>query len=319
MDTGYLIWIGNFHSNSQNCRLTTNPHQGEEKIVNAPCSNYNQLQVNTFWKPNKQTNKLEKRKKKKRLHWAGKWNKLKKVPTSESITYSTRLPPFFLSSSFFCFHSFFMNTDESSWPQKRKKGAWWTSSNIGFLLLLLSLLVPLWAAASSQLLFEREQNVAFCNTPVGDDPSWPPSHPSPRRFSDGGTLLAFTQLLPLVNASPKGPPIELPQDIAIWLLCFWTSSPSFLLTPKFIWIGSSSLDSLSGDWASFSCVGEDDDEEKSDIGIDMESCVQSDLNSSGQVMTERLDWSLGQSSKNCRSGCWSWSWVSWSLKIRKES
>lgn len=25
--------------------------------------------------------------------------------------------------------------------------------------------------AFSQLLFDREQNVAFCNTPVGDDPS----------------------------------------------------------------------------------------------------------------------------------------------------
>ncbi len=64
-------------------------------------------------------------------------------------------------------------------------------------------------------------------------------------------------------------------------------------------------------------MGEDEDDEKSEaIGIDMESWVQSDLSSSGQEMTDRFDWSFGQSSINWRSGFWSW--VSWSLKSRKE-
>ena len=63
------------------------------------------------------------------------------------------------------------------------------------------------------------------------------------------------------------------------------------LTLKPICTGSNSQDKLNGERASFSCVGEDDDDEKSDaaIGIDMESWVQSDFNSSGQLMTEQLD------------------------------
>lgn len=130
-------------------------------------------------------------------------------------------------------------------------------------------------------------------------------------------LQAPMLLAEVVKTSPRGPPIDDPQEMGIQLVCFWVGALRSLLTPKPIWTGSSSRDSLSGEKASFSCVGEDEDDEKSEelIGIDIESWVQSDFSSSGQAMSERFDWSLGQSSMNWRNGCWSW--VSWSLKSRK--
>jgi hypothetical protein len=139
---------------------------------------------------------------------------------------------------------------------------------------------------------EREQKVDFCKTPVGEDPNCGlPSQPSLKRLRVDELLQESAWLVLVVKTSPKGPPIEVPQEIGIQLVCFWLDSLWSMLTRKPICTGSNSQDKLNGERASFSCVGEDDDDEKSDkaIGIDMESWVQSDFNSSGQLMTEQLD------------------------------
>lgn len=152
-----------------------------------------------------------------------------------------------------------------------------------------------------ELLLEREQKVDFCKTPVGEDPNCGlPSQPSLKRLRADELLQESAWLVLVVKTSPKGPPIEVPQEIGIQLVCFWLDSLWSTLTLKPICTGSNSQNKLIGERASFSCVGEDDDDEKSDeaIGIDMESWVQSDFNSSGQLMTERFDWSFGQSSMN---------------------
>lgn len=143
-----------------------------------------------------------------------------------------------------------------------------------------------------ELLFEREPNADFCKTPVGEEPNCGlPSQPSVIRLSAADEFLIVAKLLlVLVKTSPKGPPIELPQEIGgTMLFRFLLSSPMSLFSLKPICIaGSNSRDNLSGERASFSCVGEDVDDENSEdgIGIDIESWVQSDFSSSCQVITE---------------------------------
>jgi hypothetical protein len=143
-----------------------------------------------------------------------------------------------------------------------------------------------------ELLFESEPKVDFCKTPVGEDPSCGlPSQPSLKRLRADELLQESAWLALVVKTSPKGPPIEVPQEIGIQLACFWLDSLWSPLTLKPICIGSNSRDNLNGEKASFSRRSEDDDDEKSDetIEIDIESWVQSDFNSSGQLMTEQLD------------------------------
>lgn len=122
-----------------------------------------------------------------------------------------------------------------------------------------------------ELLFESEQKADFCKTPVGEDPNcWLLSHPSVPMLRD--ELSEVTTLLEvLVKASPKGPHIEVPQDFGIQFVSFWVGSLRSLFNPKSTWVGSNSRYNLRGDRASFSRLGEDDDENSEAIGIDIDS------------------------------------------------
>lgn len=107
------------------------------------------------------------------------------------------------------------------------------------------------------LLLESGQNVDFCKTPVGEEPN----------------VGLFVVLL---STSPRGPPKEFPHEIGIHVFTFLSVSCSER---------SDSRDSLRGDRVVLSspvmCVEEGDDDA---TGIDIESCVQSDFSSSGQVL-----------------------------------
>lgn len=91
-----------------------------------------------------------------------------------------------------------------------------------------------------ELLFESEEKVDFCKTPVGEDPNcWVLSHPLVTKLRD--ELLQLPTLFEvLVNASPKGPPIEVPQDLDIQFVSFCVGSLRSLFNPKPAWVGSNS-------------------------------------------------------------------------------
>lgn len=127
------------------------------------------------------------------------------------------------------------------------------------------------------MLLDKDPKPVFCRTPVGDEPiRGLESQPSVKRFRDDDkqfSLESFAALLlVLLRTSPKGPPMEDSQEIGIQLACLWLAS-SKTPTLKPIGTGSYSQDNLSGETVSFSWLGDEDEDEKSEetIGIEMES------------------------------------------------
>lgn len=83
------------------------------------------------------------------------------------------------------------------------------------------------------LLLESEPNEVFCKTPVGDDPSRGlPSQPSVMRLRADEFLQSPPLLLVLCRTSPRGPPMEVSQEMGIQLVCLWFGSLRTLPTPK---------------------------------------------------------------------------------------
>lgn len=171
-----------------------------------------------------------------------------------------------------------------------------------FLLLLLLLISA--RGLLPALLLDRDPNVVFCNTPVGDDPNEGlTSQPSVMRFNTDGFLQSTVELLAWFRTSPRGPPKEFSQEMGIQFACLLLfCSLRTLPTPKPIDTGSSPRDSLSGERVtSLSLLGESEEA----MGIEIDNWVLSDcLSTSDQETDGRSDWFLGQSLMNWRRECW---------------
>lgn len=118
------------------------------------------------------------------------------------------------------------------------------------------------------LLLERDAKGPLCRTPVGDDANRGLLSQLSMRLSCLVLLQSAMLLLVLCRASPRGPPMDVgSHEIGTQLVCLWFRSTARVPTPSPI---SSSRDSLGGEAVSFSFVGDEVEDMKSDVTIGME-------------------------------------------------